>query len=97
MTERDVTTESQSLITQAEALIEEVEKNRGEIEKLYDRHGLSREDLDKIIEKGMAALTPEQKAEIERDEIEWRRGIEEILRSPDAPQAPRVHPGMVRI
>ncbi len=97
MTERDVTTASQSLIAQAEALIEEAEKSRGEIEKLYDRHGLSREDLEKIIERGMAALTPEQKAQIDQDEIEWQRGIEEIMQVPDTGGKPRNRPGMLRI
>jgi len=97
MPQNDVSSESQALITQAEALIEQVEKRRGEIDKLYDQYGLTRDDMEKIIEAGMAALTPEQKAEIERDENEWRREIEEILQSTGSPGKPKVHPGLLRI
>ncbi len=97
MPQNDVSSESQALITQAEALIEQVEKRRGEIDKLYDQYGLTRDDMEKIIEAGMAALTPEQKAEIERDENEWRREIEEILQSTGSPGKSKVHPGLLRI
>ncbi len=97
MPQNDVSSESQALITQAEALIEQVEKRRGAIDKLYAQYGSTRDDMEKITEAGMAALTPEQKAEIERDENEWRREIEEILQSTGSPGKPKVHPGLLRI
>lgn len=97
MNETDISQKSQELLSQSEALIQAVEKALGETAELYARYGLSREDLDTLIEVGMANLTPEQKTEIERDEIEWRRGIDEILESQGASQVPKVRPGMVRI
>jgi len=95
--EADISQQSQELLAQSEALIEEAEKALREGEELYARHGVSRADLDKFIEVGMAHLTPQQKAEIERNEIEWQREIDEILKPQQSSLPPKVRPGMVRI
>jgi ElaB/YqjD/DUF883 family membrane-anchored ribosome-binding protein len=97
---------AQELLAESERLMREVELAIDETDRLYQSQGIKRGDLGEAIRSASERLTPAEKADIERQEQEWRdevqRDVEQALQQGGAePKNPsktkKMRPGIVRI